>query len=623
MILGEASALYSGYNERERYWQTRRSEVARAFTEFRNSNPNASYQDFRAYIDNLTEGNSYLRGAVPSDQLLQTIVTDNQRKLAQEQMQQRLQMMRQQADLAGSLEAMAGNYALQFDNDAQIEDAIVGSFGGDESTREMIRKTFPNGFAGIRQRTMMDQTLKNLPVITEILRQTPDADISALFPGAPKSLISSYRDAARKKLEEESLRKNRELETQELSRMKNRLDLGVYDYEVPDDITDPNVRSRLSNIWSSMVAEAERKKSESEARNRANLLEGLTSALKSDPGFMNAIRTNDQIAALNMLNDRAKTMGLDEIRIDESLRIYKDFESDVEATLAEQFDSTKMAMDKSIGERMGAQQQNTISAMEMMFGADAPLEKRVDLKAAITMLAGSNYISPVSLSAIIRKYGAGDATSDPAGLALAIQNDPEIGLVPISEERDMLRRSAAATSGLPEKRTDFRSWANDYEQSTQTIVTKASGVVAETIKKVNDATLPLQSRVSILEQTKAKLLREQSIYVDEITAAGESSNIWLKTGSGPFDENVAAELFEKRISALADQIRLLDAEEAKLRAFVAPPVQPKKEWQNVEEEAWRQLQSLPTEPQTPRAPPPMPEGLGPTEQDAWRQLWSQ
>jgi hypothetical protein len=57
-----------------------RQKLALAFQQFKAQNPEANYADFRQFIDGVTNGDSYLRGALPTDDILQRLGQDGEKR---------------------------------------------------------------------------------------------------------------------------------------------------------------------------------------------------------------------------------------------------------------------------------------------------------------------------------------------------------------------------------------------------------------------------------------------------------------------------------------------------------------------------------------------------------------
>ena len=307
------SGFDSGLREREDAQQSiiraeearsnKRSEVARLFNNFREMHPNASYAEYRSYIDQVTGGDTYLSGVLPTDNILRSMATESQRAQAQQQMTQRLQMMGQRATLQGQMDAAAQQYALQFGDDAKVAEALTTAFG--PGAQQYIKEFFPNGFDPARQRATTAATTEYLPQITTILKQNPDADLSAMFPGVDPKLIEGVRKQAQTDLAQaDTDRWNTNFAAQ-----VTLMNADPQGYQPPPeaDIGTGNLQ-RLIAMQKNLIAE-QQLDTDKANQDRNNLqLETLRTSITSDPQIT-AIGPNFQ--ALNQfVLRRAEQMGI-------------------------------------------------------------------------------------------------------------------------------------------------------------------------------------------------------------------------------------------------------------------------------------------------------------------------
>lgn len=77
-----------GFQDRGDELLGQRQKIAQAFAQFKAENPTATLAEFQAFIDQMSDGNNYLRGGAPADDVLRTLAAEN-KKRQQEQEQER------------------------------------------------------------------------------------------------------------------------------------------------------------------------------------------------------------------------------------------------------------------------------------------------------------------------------------------------------------------------------------------------------------------------------------------------------------------------------------------------------------------------------------------------------
>lgn len=197
------AGLYEGAVASEERWDRKRSDARAAFMEFMKMFPNASAEDYRSYVNEITGGNSFLRGGIPTDQVLNKLAQDRQQQYAQEQMQMRIQTLSGQAQLSGQVDALASKYALDIADDNKLTEALASSLGynkNDPATAPilgMVQRQYPNGYGGIRSSIQQELFDKNLPNVLRIIESNPnltDDQLMALTPGMDQNAKGPQRN---------------------------------------------------------------------------------------------------------------------------------------------------------------------------------------------------------------------------------------------------------------------------------------------------------------------------------------------------------------------------------------------------------------------------------------------
>lgn len=146
-----------GFNAQRDTNQRKRVEVAKAFEEFKRNNPYATVQDYQQYIDGMAGGSNYLRGGMPSGEVLENLATNNRKQKELDDLNNHLSLLQNQAQTEGALKA-------------QIDNAVLNS-GGDFSG---AAETFLKGLPGIDSNNALKTSIMgnfNQPYYNDLIRQ--------------------------------------------------------------------------------------------------------------------------------------------------------------------------------------------------------------------------------------------------------------------------------------------------------------------------------------------------------------------------------------------------------------------------------------------------------------------
>jgi hypothetical protein len=120
-----ASGLSKGFYERGEQRNRQRREIANAFNQFKQQNPEATLQDFQSFIDAQVGnglGSNYLRGGAPSKEVLGSIADSNLRNKNRRIADETRKDIMAQGDLSGYLDGMMDKALLNANPD-KLEDA--------------------------------------------------------------------------------------------------------------------------------------------------------------------------------------------------------------------------------------------------------------------------------------------------------------------------------------------------------------------------------------------------------------------------------------------------------------------------------------------------------------------
>ena len=73
----DSVGFFQGFNEQQEKDERRRVELAQAFNEFKTANPYATGLELQSFVDQLSGGRNYLRGGMPSGEVLRSISEAN------------------------------------------------------------------------------------------------------------------------------------------------------------------------------------------------------------------------------------------------------------------------------------------------------------------------------------------------------------------------------------------------------------------------------------------------------------------------------------------------------------------------------------------------------------------
>lgn len=188
-----------------------RRELAQAFQQFQASNPEATVQDFQAFIDSMAGsglGSNYVRGGAPSQDVLQSLAAQGAARKQQRLLEQTSENFRRRAADLSTLEAIADKAVLGMndDNFDAAYDAFVKSLGpnGQDIVDGMnLRNRF-----SVQNRSILEgrRLMENMPQIDNYLNMIGheldqvNADSMASFFGLPADQMTMFVDAAKKKV---------------------------------------------------------------------------------------------------------------------------------------------------------------------------------------------------------------------------------------------------------------------------------------------------------------------------------------------------------------------------------------------------------------------------------------
>ncbi len=211
------AAMADGFRQQGESDHRKRSEMAKAFQEFRAANPEAGVSEFQSFIDQMSGGRNYLRGGAPSGEVLQQIAASNAEKTAQRKAAERLAAARSRAEFRGALEAQIDDVLLNMEDDdyGAAGAAFMEDMGGDLGGIDVRGMLTP----ARRQRAIMDQLGKNWGTISgmlesmdpEQLEAGPFAKMTGLAPAVAQAAIDKYKKEEGRKQNDYVIRRQTDL----------------------------------------------------------------------------------------------------------------------------------------------------------------------------------------------------------------------------------------------------------------------------------------------------------------------------------------------------------------------------------------------------------------------------
>jgi len=303
-----------GYRKQQETGERKRLELAKAFQEFQRQNPTANPMEFQAFIDSMAGGSNYLRGGMPSGDMLKAITDRADTRRAQEDADRERSILEKNIQLQTSLEGAATGIMLGYkdpsDSGYELKDF-------NEMTNQ-LKERFPGVdfekigfdpttmFTGDRRRSAIAARVSEyLPTVTQLVQNAggkgiTEADLKAF--NIPTALVKPLLTQA-EKLETE--RRDVFVRTRglEISReAQEQIALGnteVYEHLAKIFGAD-NLPEKDSPLMKQYIADATT--AANEAKNNRD-----RATLKLGRDLTNDMMANDGLRSSLFLDDRAQT----------------------------------------------------------------------------------------------------------------------------------------------------------------------------------------------------------------------------------------------------------------------------------------------------------------------------
>jgi hypothetical protein len=318
--------MYTGAVQAEERWRARRAEARQAFMQFMEMYPNASAEDYRRYAFEVSEGNSYLRGGLPTDQIMERLAQDRQAEYMQKRMMSNMQLLQAQAQLSGQLDALANTYALDTDDDNKLTEQIATALGYDPKDQntagilDQVKRQYPSGFQSIRQRQRDELFQKNLPMVEKLIEANPnltDQELATLVPGldptvkGPRlNIMTEMLKGAREKDKERRETKRRELLDSAVSDAQKQID-ATGEYSLPS-LEGQDLAEAERRVKPYYEARKKLQKDAATEKSRSAVTEAA-SLYANDPMYLQSMAEDpNKVAAFkDFLRQSARTRGME------------------------------------------------------------------------------------------------------------------------------------------------------------------------------------------------------------------------------------------------------------------------------------------------------------------------
>lgn len=244
-----------GFQERGDQLKSQRMKVAQAFEEFKRNNPYATYEDFRAFSEQVAGGSPYLKGGFPADEVLKNLAQQNakQKAIAETERQRKAQM--QDLEFRKEIGSLIDDNILDIDDDLQLQDHVLSYFPeAEDMTKDQIRGMIQSyGVPQKRKRKQQEYLMDILPSIKSVIDM--GGDPSDVY-GDDISKYSFVRDAVKREQEEYTRRKQKEKdELDRQSRLEKRGFLKEAENILGEAVYDPYFD--MSKYWPELKEVAE------------------------------------------------------------------------------------------------------------------------------------------------------------------------------------------------------------------------------------------------------------------------------------------------------------------------------------------------------------------------------
>jgi hypothetical protein len=260
---------------------------AQAWQEFRRNNPTATLEEMSTFADNISGGDSWLRGQFPAGEVLSNIAQQNEARRAQEEVGRASAAAQAQTTLNDNIERAYARNLFSAPNDVDAMEGTLQQFGGSNpQNRSLVQRTIAGlgNPESVRQRFVSQSIAQYGPAAVEAFRGGGEAAVNSQFSNLPdpirQGLINNARGVITREDEDRALRRDQA-------------------YATIDNQRAGAEASRANTVLQG-------------TQNRvalATLNTGLVNAVQADPSIGAAIGEGDQATASGLIRQRLLANG--------------------------------------------------------------------------------------------------------------------------------------------------------------------------------------------------------------------------------------------------------------------------------------------------------------------------
>lgn len=455
-----------------------RLRVAQAFDQFRRNNPHATLQEFQGFADQVSGGDSYLRGRFPSDEVMSRLAQENAQRKAMDDAERQAGVLQRELQVDRALEESFRRRALTSGDVTRSLEETIAAFGRDPASREALRSRLSANIGDpgrYLERLQFEETERVMPNILSALRQG--------------------------------------------------IDLTPFVQNLPESIRR-QVTSRAQDIVRREQAEAGRAAQQAEVARRLQFMQMVlpqVTALMGDP--------NNTDGARRYISESATALGL-RLNEGDADRILGMARAGRDASIMQTYgDTVRVAREAGAtraGEEIGAYQGVLRSSSERAFTS-----QNDQRRTAVEIIGRETFLTPEQQTAAIEWLRRnGSSSGDPQTMARQLREQlGRTGRLPTLDEYRTRRAGELATSSaLPP--VQFAPW-RDQTRARLTQISEAAKSEIERRIEAGDragAEIVLRRAEADLDAIEGDIARRQA-------APG-----WFQMGAGPVNLGQVAEL---------------------------------------------------------------------------------
>jgi len=313
-----------GMREQRGTLNRRRRELANAFNEFKAANPTATFDEYQSFIDQYTGdglGSNYLRGGAPSEEVLQTLASENEKRRKAQEEQALLESLRRRGETQGQLQGIADDVLLGMPGDdfEKGYQTFVERLGGEEAEEQFGRDRLQSYFGPNRLNTLANERVRQLlPDIRAYVESVDPnsidaATLSEQFGVKNQAVLDPILETARteaQRVNNDRIRQNR---TQMINVMTSALQSGqdpvarvqaVYG-DTNINLDSENIAPLLEEAQTTYEQDRQRVENQRE-QDRIDLTARVRDSLAGNEALQSAIRTGTKEDALRIIREEAQ-----------------------------------------------------------------------------------------------------------------------------------------------------------------------------------------------------------------------------------------------------------------------------------------------------------------------------